>query len=75
MIIFDKLWVLMKKKGVSTYQLRERCGIDSKTIRRLRANENMETKTLDKLCAALDCKLEDIAEYLSLIHISEPTRL
>ena len=60
MIIFDKLWVLMKKKGVSTYQLRERCGIDSKTIRRLRANENMETKTL---CAALDCKLEDIAEY------------
>ena len=63
MIIFDKLWVLMKKKGVSTYQLRERCGIDSKTIRRPRANENMETKTLDKLCAALDCKLEDIAEY------------
>ena len=63
MIIFDKLWVLMKKKGVSTYQLREQCGIDSKTIRRPRANENMETKTLDKLCAALDCKLEDIAEY------------
>ena len=63
MIIFAKLWVLMKKNGVSTYQLRERGGIDSKTIRRLRANENMETKTLDKLCAALDCKLEDIAEY------------
>ena len=61
MIIFDKLWVLMKKKGVSTYQLRERCGIDSKTIRRLRANENMETKTLDKLCTALDCRLEDSA--------------
>ena len=63
MIMCDNLWVLMKKNGVSTYQLRERCGIDSKTIRRLRANENMETKTLDKLCAALDCKLEDIAEY------------
>ena len=63
MIIFDKLWVTMEKKGVSTYQLRERCGIDSKTVRRLRANDNMETKTLDKLCAALHCKLEDIAEY------------
>ena len=63
MIIFDKLWDVMKEKGVSTYQLRERCGIDSKTIRRLRANENMETKTLDKLCTALDCRLEDIAEY------------
>lgn len=63
MIRFDKLWVMMEKKGVSTYQLREKCGIDRKTIRRLRANENTETKTLNKLCAALSCRLEDIAEY------------
>lgn len=63
MIVYDKLWITMKGKGVSTYQLREKCGIDSKTIRRLRANENMETKTLNKLCAVLTCKLEDIAEY------------
>ena len=55
----------MKEKGVTTYQLREKCGIDSKTVRRLRANENMETKTLNKLCAVLGCKLEDIAEYIS----------
>ena len=64
MIVFDKLWETMKEKGVSTYTLRENCGIDSKTIRRLRANENIETKTLDKLCEALDCKLEDIAVYI-----------
>lgn len=63
MIIFDRLWVTMKQKGVSTYQLREKSGIDSKTIRRLRANENMETKTLNKLCTILNCKIEDIAEY------------
>lgn len=53
----------MENKGVSTYTLREKCGIDSKTVRRLRANENIETKTLNKLCEALDCRLEDIAEY------------
>ncbi len=64
MIIFDKLWTVMERKGVSTYTLREKCGIDSKTIRRLRANENMETKTLDKLCEVLECPLEDIAEYV-----------
>ena len=64
MIRFDRLWETMKNKGFSTYMLREKCGIDSKTIRRLRANENIETKTLDKLCAALDCSLEDIAEYV-----------
>ena len=64
MIVFDRLWVTMKEKGVSAYQLREKCGIDSKTIRRLRANENIETKTLDKLCLVLSCRLEDIAEYI-----------
>lgn len=63
MIKFDKLWVVMKEKNISTYYLREKSGIDSKTIRRLKANENIETKTLDKLCSVLECKLEDIAEY------------
>ena len=65
MIVFDKLWKTMGEKGVTTYMLREKCGIDSKTVRRLRANENIETKTLAKLCAVLDCRLEDIAEYIS----------
>lgn len=64
MIRFDKLWKLMEEKNISTYYLREQCGIDSKTIRRLRANDNTETKTLNKLCSVLDCRLEDIAEYI-----------
>ena len=64
MIVFDRLWIIMKEKGFSTYTLREKCGIDSKTVRRLKANENVETKTIDKLCSALDCKIEDIAEYI-----------
>lgn len=64
MIRFDRLWITMEQKNMTTYQLREKCGIDSKTIRRLKANDNMETKTLNKLCAALNCRLEDIAEYV-----------
>lgn len=63
MIKFDRLWETMKRQNVSTYVLREKCGIDSKTVRRLKANENMETKTLDKLCAVLHCRIEDIMEY------------
>ncbi len=65
MITFDKLWITMKQKNFSTYRLREECGIDSKTIRRLKANENVETKTLDKICNALDCNIQDIAEYVN----------
>ena len=57
MIRFDRLWKIMEKNGVTTYQLREQCGFDSKTIRRLKA-------TLNKLCTVLKCKLEDIAEFV-----------
>ncbi len=64
MICFDKLRKTMEGKGISTYQLREKCGIDSKTIRRLRANENTETKTLNRLCSAPECRVEDIMEFI-----------
>lgn len=71
MIKFDRLWKTMEKKNISTYALREKCGIDSKTIRRLKANENIETKTLNKLCSVLHCRLEDIAEYIDDSHQSD----
>ena len=64
MIVIDKLWLTMKEKGISTYRLREEYGIDSKTVRRLKANDNIESKTLNKLCSALECKIEDIMEYI-----------
>ena len=63
MIIFDKLWETMEKKGVSTYVLREKHNIDTRTIRRLKANENITIDTLNALCEILDCQLEDIAQY------------
>ena len=65
MIIYNKLWDTMKKKGISTYYLREKADIDSKTIRRLKANENIETKTIDKLCLALNCQINDIMEFIN----------
>ncbi|MDR0272310.1 MAG: helix-turn-helix transcriptional regulator [Clostridiales bacterium] len=56
----------MKKRGFSTYRLRETCLIDSRTIKRLRENKSVETKTLDKICNALDCSVEDIMTHIKL---------
>ena len=64
MIIFDKLWETMKTKRISTYRLREDVLMGSREIKRLKNNESVETKTLYRICAALNCKLEDIAEYV-----------
>lgn len=64
MIKFDRLWETLKQKEMTKYNLREICGIDNKTIRRLEANANLEMKTVNKLCWGLKCRLEDIAEYV-----------
>ena len=65
MIIYDKLWITMKEKGISQYKLIKTYNISPAQITRLRKNSGVSTNTLDNLCKILDCKLEDIAEYVS----------
>ena len=63
MIVFDKLWDTMKRKGVSQYKLLKDYHFSSGQLDRLRKNENVSSYTLNQLCQILDCRLEDIAEY------------
>ena len=65
MIVYDKLWITMKEKGISQYKLIKTYNISPAQITRLRKNSGVSTNTLDNLCKILDCKLEDIAEYVS----------
>ena len=62
MIVYDKLWDMMKKREISTYRLRESHGFNTKTIAKLRQNGTVTTQTLNKLCTILVCELSDIAE-------------
>lgn len=63
MIVYDKLWVTLKKKGVSQYKLIKDYGVSSGQLDRLRKNSNINSYTLNMLCEILDCELSDIAEY------------
>ena len=64
MIVYDKLWLTMKEKGVSQYKLMKEYHVSSGQLDRLRKNGNVNTYTLNELCRILDCRLEDIAEYI-----------
>lgn len=64
MIVYDKLWLTMKEKGVSQYKLMKEYHISSGQLDRLRKNGNINTYTLNQLCEILNCKLEEIAEYI-----------
>lgn len=64
MIVYDKLWQTMKEKGISQYKLLREYGFSAGQLDRLRKNESVSTFTLNTLCRILDCRLEDIAQYL-----------
>ena len=64
MISYAPLWETMKRCGATTYTLQVKGHISSSTIRRLKANDSVSTNTLDALCTILDCRLQDIIEYV-----------
>lgn len=64
MVDFTPLWETMKKKGFTTYTLREKYGMSSATVQRLKRNMSVSTNTLSDLCDILDCDLGDVAVYV-----------
>lgn len=64
MIVYDKLWKTMKSKNISQYTLINKYDFSTGQLDRLRKNGNINSYTLNRLCEILDCRLEDIAEYI-----------
>ena len=64
-IVFDKLWVTMREKGISQYKLIKDFGFSTGQLDRLRKNQSVSSFTLNRLYEILHCRLEDIAEYKS----------
>ena len=64
MIIYRRFWETLKHSDQSTYTLIRDHHISSSTIDKLRKNKPLTTTTLNDLCRILNCRLEDIAEYI-----------
>ena len=64
MIVYNRLWETMKRKGITTYYLTAKCGFSPSMITRLKRNQSVTIDTIDRLCRILDCNIEDIAEYI-----------
>lgn len=63
MIVYDRLWETMKKKGITKYYLTVKCGLSPSLMTRLKRNQSVTMETINTLCQILDCEIEDIAEY------------
>lgn len=64
MITFNKLFEMLKKKGISQYSLYTKYNISRSQIQRLKDNKSVTTHTLNTILNILgDCTLDDITEF------------
>lgn len=64
MIKYDRLWQTLREKNISQYSLQKDYGVDKAQLYRLRNNQIVKTITINNLCRILNCKVEDIMEYV-----------
>jgi len=64
MISYNPLYDTLLRKGVTEYNLIFKQGMDAHTIHRIKHGKVITTKTINTLCEILDCRVEDILEYV-----------
>lgn len=64
MISYENLWRTMKEKGVTQYTLIKKHNISPGQITRLKRNESVSTHTIEMFCKILNCKVQDVMEYI-----------
>lgn len=60
---YKKLWKLLIDKDMKKKDLAQKANVSQYTINKLNRGENVTTETLEKICTALDCKIDDIIEF------------
>ncbi len=65
MVSYKPLWETMERQGISTYTLIEKYGINPRTINNMKHNKGITVYTLERLCNILNCKPNDILEFIS----------
>ncbi len=61
-IDFSPLWKTLKEKNITQYKLIQH-GINKGLLDRLRKNENITLKNLEKICKVCECTPEKVVRF------------
>jgi len=64
-ISFKPLWKLLIDRGMKKTDLLKSAGLSPPTLAKLTKNKPIDSRTLEKICAALQCQPGDVIEYVS----------
>ena len=64
MISYNPLWKLLIDLGKKKTDLIKDCQLNKRTIAEMGKNNYVSIQTIEKICNAYNCKIEDIVEYI-----------
>ena len=68
-VSYSRLWKLLIDKNMNKSQLRDAAGISTNAVAKLGRNEAVSLETLEKVCSALDCNIEDVLEFVKVSEV------
>ena len=63
-ICYNRLFHMMIDKKITNAQLKEMTGVSGNIITRLKRNEYISLESIEKICKALQCGVDDILEFV-----------
>ncbi|MTC89828.1 helix-turn-helix domain-containing protein [Streptococcus uberis] len=61
-INYKPLWILLAKNDMNKTELSEVANISTNAVAKMGKNEYVSLQTLEKICLALNCQLNDIVD-------------
>ena len=64
-VTYKKLFHLLIDRGISASELTEQAGFSANILTRLRRDQYVSLDSIEKICLALNCKVDDVLEFTS----------
>lgn len=63
-VTYEKLWELLKEKNMKKIEMQRKAGISGNILARMGKNEYISMESVEKICYVLDCRTDDILEFI-----------
>lgn len=63
-VSYKRLFHLLIERDMTTAQLQQKAGFSANIITRMKRNGYLSLDTIESICRALDCGVDDILEFL-----------
>ena len=62
---FGRYFKLVQERAITYSQILEEANISGNILTRMRRNEYVSLESIEKICRALDCDINDILEFVA----------